>query len=325
MILRDRDTSGGGDGTLDERVYYLQNWRADVVALITGAGAQVEQVRYEPYGSPFGIPAGDVDASSAVDGTDVTAVTAWYNAPSYDVRGDLDMDGDLDTTDLALLEDAKDAAASLGLYQLSMVDNRKGYAGYELLGELSEAKWDVRNRVLNSSLGRWNRRDQLGYVDGHSLYRYAQSPISLTDPAGTSISQPGAPAPAVIIPTRNLCRILGTDAVARVCANQGSVRPLPPGVDCDIYPLTYTYACCNAWCFCMCAGTSPWSNYVRRCLNCMYQSGCSSHTSHVRCYEAATAAGLVPPLLQLATCTSICWVCPNPANYLPPVGPIMWY
>ncbi|KAA0216207.1 MAG: hypothetical protein EDM82_04300, partial [Cyanobacteria bacterium CYA] len=48
--------------------------------------------------------------------------------------------------------------ATLGLYQLSTVDNRKGYAGYELLAELSEAKWDVRNRVLNSKLGTFATR-----------------------------------------------------------------------------------------------------------------------------------------------------------------------
>jgi len=39
------------DGTLEERIYYCQNWRHDVVALIdaNGGGQQIEQVRYEAY------------------------------------------------------------------------------------------------------------------------------------------------------------------------------------------------------------------------------------------------------------------------------------
>ena len=44
VVLRDRDTTG--DGTLDERVYYCQNWRADVAALVTDAGGMLEWVRF---------------------------------------------------------------------------------------------------------------------------------------------------------------------------------------------------------------------------------------------------------------------------------------
>ncbi|MBX3410142.1 MAG: RHS repeat-associated core domain-containing protein, partial [Phycisphaeraceae bacterium] len=61
--------------------------------------------------------------------------------------------------------------------------NRKGYAGYE---------WDhvitmshVRHRVYWAEIGRWTRRDPLGYVDTPSLYAFCRhSPISRTDESG---------------------------------------------------------------------------------------------------------------------------------------------
>jgi hypothetical protein len=42
VIMRDRDEKTGwtaaSDGTLEERVFYVQNWRSDVVALVNAAG-----------------------------------------------------------------------------------------------------------------------------------------------------------------------------------------------------------------------------------------------------------------------------------------------
>ena len=68
VILRDKDANTDwdvqADGTLEERFYYLQNWRHDVVALVdaNGGGMRVEQVRYEAYGVPSFILAGDVNS-----------------------------------------------------------------------------------------------------------------------------------------------------------------------------------------------------------------------------------------------------------------------
>jgi RHS repeat-associated protein len=62
--------------------------------------------------------------------------------------------------------------------------NRKGYAGYEGDSSLS-AVWHVRHRVLESRLGRWLRRDPLGYVDGMSLSAYVGClPVAVIDPTG---------------------------------------------------------------------------------------------------------------------------------------------
>ena len=172
VILRERDANttwaSAADGTLEERLYYCQNWRADVVAMVTSAGVMVEWVKYSAYGVPFGLPAGDTDSDGDYDGTDVAAITG-----GYDVRKDVELDGDVDAFDITSAGGAK----TLGRGALSDtgVANRKGYAGYELADELAGAKWHVRHRFLDSELGRWTRRDPLGYVDGISVYEYASS------------------------------------------------------------------------------------------------------------------------------------------------------
>ena len=194
VVLRDRDMTNGwtgaADGTLEERVYYLQNWRADLVGLVepdgSGGATMVEWVKYSAYGVPFGLPAGDTDSDGDCDSTDDAQVTTWKNAPLYDVRGDLDLDGVVDAADETLVGSAHQSLGR-GVLTSTSVGNRKGYAGYEGDAKLS-AKWHVRNRVLDSVLGRWLRRDPIGYVDGVSLGRYVGSaPIASTDPFGLEL------------------------------------------------------------------------------------------------------------------------------------------
>jgi RHS repeat-associated protein len=193
VLLRDRDMTNGwtgsADGTLEERTYYLQNWRADVVALVEpdgeegGGAVMIEWIKYSAYGVPFALPAGDTDSDGDCDSTDDAQVTTWKNAPAYDVRGDLNLDGVIDADDEALVVSAHQALGR-GVLTSSAVGNRKGYAGYEGDTKLS-AKWHVRHRVLDSVLGRWLRRDPLGYVESHSLVGYVASrPVAVVDASG---------------------------------------------------------------------------------------------------------------------------------------------
>lgn len=188
VILRDKDANtswrNASDGVLEERIYYCQNWRHDVVALINSSGGQVEQVRYSAYGIPFGLPAGDADSSGGVTSGDVSQITTWSTSGPYDVRGDLNLDGVVDSTDVTLATAMQ--GTNLGWKKLSAtgVANRKGYAGYESCFTRNTL-WHVRHRVLESELGRWTRRDPLGYVDGVSLYEYGRtSPLMRIDPMG---------------------------------------------------------------------------------------------------------------------------------------------
>ncbi|MCB9845410.1 MAG: hypothetical protein H6811_05440 [Phycisphaeraceae bacterium] len=59
--------------------------------------------------------------------------------------------------------------------------NRKGLAGYEW--DPAVKKYHVRNRVLDPEIGRWTRRDPLGYVDGTGLYAYPMG-MAAIDPMG---------------------------------------------------------------------------------------------------------------------------------------------
>ena len=100
VILREKDANSGwnsaADGTLEERLYYFQNWRHDVVALLDSSGGQVEQDRYSSNGDYNGLPAGDMDNDGDVDPNDLTV---FDGLGAYDVRGDLDLDGDNDNDD----------------------------------------------------------------------------------------------------------------------------------------------------------------------------------------------------------------------------------
>src|SRR5208337_1041144 len=48
LILRDRDTTGGG--TLNERLYFMQDANGDVTAVQSNSGTVVERYVYDPYG-----------------------------------------------------------------------------------------------------------------------------------------------------------------------------------------------------------------------------------------------------------------------------------
>ncbi|MBT8240345.1 MAG: hypothetical protein KJN63_03880, partial [Acidimicrobiia bacterium] len=189
-ILRDKDANtdwdAASDGTLEERVYYCQNWRHDVVALIDSSGGQLEQVRYTAYGIPDGLPAGDADSDGDVDSADATQVNTWITA-GYDVRGDLDLDGDVDSSDHSAVVALDGNSLGWGVLSLDEIGNRKGYAGYEFdiaLGD-SFRFYHVRHRVLNSDLGRWLTRDVVEYIDGANLREYVQTnPVLRIDEQG---------------------------------------------------------------------------------------------------------------------------------------------
>jgi RHS repeat-associated protein len=183
VILRDRDANGGGgwtgasDGTLEERRFYVQNWRADVVAMAKSDGTPLEYVFYSAYGEATVHPIADVDMDGDVDSYDAAA---WDNGENLGLaynyvpaNTDLNWDGTEDAADDALFDESYAANVGLsGKGRMSSVGvgNRKGYAGYE--HDESIAMYHVRHRVYRADLGRWMTRDPLGYVDGMSLYEY---------------------------------------------------------------------------------------------------------------------------------------------------------
>jgi RHS repeat-associated protein len=190
VILRDKDKSSNwalaADGSFEERQYYCQNWRADVVTVVASSGAITEWTKYFAYGTPLGIPGGDTDSNGVTDSTDQSNVSAWASA--YDVRADVDLSGAIDAVDDVAMFSYVGQSGGWQALSSTVVDNRKGYAGYENGGDATRF-WHVRHRVLDSTLGRWMRRDPIGYVDGPSLLQYADSRVLVaTDPYGLCCS-----------------------------------------------------------------------------------------------------------------------------------------
>ncbi|MBL8801042.1 MAG: hypothetical protein JNN27_03540 [Planctomycetes bacterium] len=207
-LLRDKDQSTAWTAQADRtetRAYYCQNWRADVVVIVDHAAAIQESVRYSAYGVPIGLPMGDADADGDCDAGDLALVSGWIGTPTYNVRGDFNLDGVLDAKDETIATDNGGAVHGRGVLSDLDFGNRKGYAGYEADAKLLGSKWHVRHRVLDSVLGRWLRRDPLGYVDGvnFSAYVSGRSPafgdaggLQATPFQGTTLHSNNPPPPS---------------------------------------------------------------------------------------------------------------------------------
>ncbi len=186
-------STSSADGTLEERRYSCQNpvgWASrpstSDSAIITSGGLIVEWAKYSSYGIPFGLPGGDTDSDGDCDSTDITQIQTWIDAPAYDVRGDINLDGSVNATDKSLaISNYQGTTSGWNVLSAAVVANLIGYAGYQKDINLDISH--VRNRVLDPHLGRWTRRDPLGYVDGINLYNYGTvSPVLLSDFMGTA-------------------------------------------------------------------------------------------------------------------------------------------
>ncbi|MBX3403460.1 MAG: hypothetical protein KF699_08630 [Phycisphaeraceae bacterium] len=205
VILRDRDIAAsrklskgsllpGRRGEVPERsegdegaLFTLG--RADVSAIFDNSGAVIEWQKYSAYGVPFLLTPGDHGKDGGISAADQTAFNADYAANN--LRADLNKDGTISSADQTLFTASYNKGAVGGRWKLSAADvcNRKGYAGYEHEGfgnDLAAPEIaHVRHRVLHFGLGRWTRRDPLGYVDGMSVYAYLGArPMAGVDPSG---------------------------------------------------------------------------------------------------------------------------------------------
>jgi RHS repeat-associated protein len=202
-VVRWRDTDN--DGTLDETLYYLQDLRGDITALLDPVSQDiVERVRYGPTGRPEAFPAADVNFDGKVDGGDKDAFEAALDAftsdpANYDPRADLDRDGDVDAKDEELFFAGYGKFGGLsGNWKLSQgdgltpggtgadagLDNRFGWRGYWYDSHLQ--KYHVRNRVYDPREGQWLQTDPIGFGAGdQNLYRYCGGEYSMGyDPLG---------------------------------------------------------------------------------------------------------------------------------------------
>jgi hypothetical protein len=195
-----------------------------VVALVTSAGGQREMDRYSAYGVPFGLPEGDSNSDGLADATDRVIIQGWINTSAYDVRGDVDLDGDVDIND-------KNAVAALGAVTLGRgalsagaVINGRGLGGSQFALAYYRTQYCMRRRIMDAEIGRWLQRDPVGYVDGSGLLElFASSPVSRSDPLGTSVKpDPGSCGAAFPSPSSSTT-LMGMRMVVRlVCVSQVS-------------------------------------------------------------------------------------------------------
>ncbi len=84
VVYRDLDANtawtSAADGTMEERIDYCQNWRADVSVIVSETGGMMEWAKYSAYGVPFGLPGGDTDSDGDCDATDVTVAARGIRA-----------------------------------------------------------------------------------------------------------------------------------------------------------------------------------------------------------------------------------------------------
>ncbi len=198
VILRNKDANTAwttaSDGTLEERIYYVQNWRADVSAVLSDAGVVKEWVKYTSYGIPFRIDPGDYNRDGFVNGTDFDDYGDDFD--NARAEADVNFDGSVNGDDYDLFAEWFDAPSTAGRFTLSasLIGNRVGYAGYQhdptFIGA-SRAIFHVRNRVYDAGLGRWLRRDPIGYKAGVDLYAYVNDePNKGRDPMGLGPEDP---------------------------------------------------------------------------------------------------------------------------------------
>jgi RHS repeat-associated protein len=143
-------------------------------------------VKYSAYGTPYGFPAGDTDSDGACSVNERNQVQTWITNAVYDVRGDTDLDGDVDSQDKTNVRTMYEGV-TLGreVLSASSVLDRKGFAGYEALSGLVGGKWIARNRCQEPALGRWIQRDPLMEFMPMGSYEYChESPVALVDAMG---------------------------------------------------------------------------------------------------------------------------------------------
>ncbi len=202
-VLRDRDMTNGwtgsADGTLEERHYYCQNWRADVSVTLkyeNSVWRVAEWIKYSAYGVPFAVTPADYDGSGFVDIVDTSDWTTDYNggAGAWSPRLDLNLDGSLTSTDSTIYTSEFGGGEAGGRFVLSRdsVANRLGYAGYQydpaFVGA-ERAIFHVRYRVYDAGAGMWTRRDPIPRASWPDLFAYAHNgPVVRVDSMGLKAS-----------------------------------------------------------------------------------------------------------------------------------------
>jgi RHS repeat-associated protein len=204
--------------------------------------------------------------------------------------------------------------------------NRIGYAGYQADGILSENRiYHVRHRVFSTDLGRWTRRDPLGFHDGMGLYEYVGSMVV------TMIDEDGL---------AGVSTVTGGYAQPDACGGYGAGVDMPPSTGgCAAtdtcggyvgwdpgYTIPYPLGpcgtqarqdACNRWATQQCTsklGCAKSATCCNECINSMAafcnKSGCNSPGSELKClnkgFNAMATCNGLPTWQDRKDCMAAC-------------------
>jgi hypothetical protein len=238
---------------MEEQLYYCQNWRGDVSAIVTGTGQMKEWVKYSAYGVPFGIPGGDANSDGDCDAGDVGQVETWVEQGPYDVRGDVNLDGNVDEDDLDAMQTTyQGIALGRGVLSSAVTLNRMGFRGYE---RNVDGSYSVGTTTYSANTGRRSGRIAIG----HNLYQ------SSTQAAN------GWSDNAITIGDQNPVTCEGSKGPGNGCEGYGDAEfcvPLPignAGVVGSQFCWSFLAACWKLECVCNYAPSSKLLDCVRAC------------------------------------------------------------
>jgi YD repeat-containing protein len=236
LILRERNASltdskkwatETASATRGERHYYLSDFQGSVVALVDSSSSVVEQYRYASSGIPIGIPLGNVSLSGTTSGTgtDYGIVNNDITNHVYEFRADLNLDGVVDSGDLAIVSASNGKSSGRGYLTVASVANRNGAA----------------------------RREYFGSV--LSTLSFGQTKVSLVG-ISTDLEESGCPDSLATrirmgIPTDSTCQSCGLSlAVASPAASDTVLASQrPPAGGFPGFPAMHCYKFCRATCF----------------------------------------------------------------------------
>ncbi|HMN42229.1 MAG TPA: hypothetical protein PKE29_15395 [Phycisphaerales bacterium] len=131
--------------TRTERLYYCSDFRGNVVAMLTADGKVAEQYRYSASSVPFGLPQGNVKSDGAVDaattGTTDWTITDYIRVNTYEARADFDLDGDVDSADLAIVTANNGMVTGRGAFTVAAVANVVGFGNDQALLRGTAGLW----------------------------------------------------------------------------------------------------------------------------------------------------------------------------------------
>ena len=288
---------------------------------MTHEGKLVEQIRYSANGVPFNIPLGDINADGKVKAADEDQHKDLDTNGPYHIRGNFDLDSDIDAADNAIVTAKNTNTTGRGYLTLRNNDHRIMQPGVEFggsnlglaYGQTGQSAVHLTISILiNKNITKISK--SIRPFPNPNVY-YIGGSLLVSDCIGCCRSQ---------AEDNNYdsdweyqcdthCRTVGpltplTGPDIR-CATEAVRNPsrVSSGI-CDEYPVDYNYSGSNARCFCQCTGDSNWSQIVRSCLSYLYFRGVDGRDAHVFCYVFANWMATDRDDILLAQCLLKCTV-----------------